>query len=148
MGIDKWIIGPSCCLLFPMAVGTRTCCRKGKQIMLWHLYLNWFSLSHYRSSRATYKASIKSHPTLIAFQPAQEAACSDTLVALAELSLLSVGHSWPDRLFQKLGSKESAGSFSFEHGSSSAVCKTHIPVIWSHMSDFINAYLPPTEDPD
>lgn len=148
MGIDKWIIGPSCCLLFPMAMGTRTCCIKGKQMMLQHLYLNWFSLSYYRSSRATYKANIKSNPTLIALKPAQEAACTATLVDLAELSLVSVQHSWSERLFQVLDSKEAAESFSFEHGSSSSVCKPHILVIWSHVSDLISAYLPPTEDPD
>lgn len=95
-----------------------------------------------------FKASIKSNPTLIAFKPAQEAARTCTVVYLAELSLVFVVHSWPERLFQMLDSKEGAESFSFEHGSSSPVCETHIPVIWSHLSDFINADLPPTEDPD
>lgn len=39
------------------------------------------------------KANIKSNPTLAALKPAQEAACTGTLLDLAELSLVSVGHS-------------------------------------------------------
>lgn len=148
MDIDKLLLISVVNSPFPMAMGTRMCCIKGKQMILWHLYLNWFPLTHCRFSRATSKANLL-NTTLITLKQIQEAAACWTSVGTSGSTecQVSVLHGLTERLFQPLYSKVRTQSFNSENGSSSAACKALVLITWSCLSDFRNAHLPSIEDP-